>query len=788
LIVAAAGLCLPAQANPAKRIIIIKIDGLNADLLYGAMHQQDPATGKSLLPWFSHIFGENGTVFENFFTRGISLSAPSWSMLDTGQHSIIRGNVEYDRYTGEVYDYLNFFPFYLGYAHHGAQDMPGVQVLDRAGIPLLIDRFSFSQRFQSLQLYQRLWRWGTLKSALERKFSSTALLSMIENGESPSWESEIQKQMEIDLEQNLAKPQVLYLDFYTGDIDHEGHETSDRGALLATLKRIDSMCGRIWAISEKSPLAKQTVYAVVSDHGMNNVPGVVSETFSLTDLLNSPAGGAHHVVTNRVQLSDYKLAGLNPLVHRSVSPSTASFYLKGEQSIYPTAWLDIDGNERAAIHLRNNDLNTIHILLKQLARPELSADVRRAAAAYLQHILDRHRAQWEQETSSLLTDLGALDSAIAQRKALVSNFDKNKRVDDEEKRTRLRLTVELTNWGTERTQYSGYVAHLRALLNFQPDGQHAFAGKISELVPEMSLGDNNNVSDLENYVVGPGPLGLVMNKDRSLDEHQSFRRVNYFELLAKQRVHNNPQPQLSSRPIDFTMMAIPDADKVPLTSERMYWLYGDDENEILILTNAQGAIALKPVRHLSEDANGKVRWEDTDWVAGLPLKLFEDSKLRIPAGADRATWLSSYHDEREWADALRDCEYSNAVIGVTEDLQPVAPLVPGPAGADSALKDYERMRRELVQADFHVFAANHWNFNTRFPNPGGNHGSFLRISTHSVWMLAGAGVPAQWVLQPYDSLNFASTVLNLLGYPPPMPDRVVHLAAGGATLPQAPTP
>ena len=58
-------------------------------------------------------------------------------------------------------------------------------------------------------------------------------------------------------------------------------------------------------------------------------------------------------------------------------------------------------------------------------------------------------------------------------------------------------------------------------------------------------------------------------------------------------------------------------------------------------------------------------------------------------------------------------------------------------------------------------------------NPGGNHGSFFRISTHSVLMFAGAGVPAGLrIEQPYDSLNFVPTVLQLLGrsvdgYPAP---------------------
>jgi hypothetical protein len=140
---------------------------------------------------------------------------------------------------------------------------------------------------------------------------------------------------------------------------------------------------------------------------------------------------------------------------------------------------------------------------------------------------------------------------------------------------------------------------------------------------------------------------------------------------------------------------------------------------------------------------------------------------------DRADWLSAWHTEREWMHAVHRCEYSNAVIGITEELSPVAANVQGPQGVNPILLRFERRRRELVQADFHVFASDHWNFNSRFPNPGGNHGSFFRISTHSVWMLSGAGIPARVVTEPYDSLNFGSTVFSLTGQRPPMPDRVV---------------
>jgi len=184
---------------------------------------------------------------------------------------------------------------------------------------------------------------------------------------------------------------------------------------------------------------------------------------------------------------------------------------------------------------------------------------------------------------------------------------------------------------------------------------------------------------------------------------------------------------------------------------------------------------VQPIAHLRQDQQGNVSWSARPWDAGFPLHLFEDPELQLPAGTQRAVWLSAWHSEREWMNAAHRCKYSNAVIGITELLSPVSDNVLGPPSIGPILLRFERRRRELVQADFHVFASDHWNFNSRFPNPGGNHGGFFRISTHSVWMLAGAGIPAKVVTEPYDSLNFASTLLSLTGQKPPMPDRVVSL-------------
>jgi hypothetical protein len=211
-----------------------------------------------------------------------------------------------------------------------------------------------------------------------------------------------------------------------------------------------------------------------------------------------------------------------------------------------------------------------------------------------------------------------------------------------------------------------------------------------------------------------------------------------------------------------------------------YWLYGGDDNQLIICADAAGNLTAQPVAALSQDATGELHWRPKAWQTGLPLHLFEDPALRIPDGAERAAWLSQPHSEREWLEAIHMCRYSNGLIGVVEELSPVAVNVPGKPAMNPLLLRFERHRRELVQPDFEAFAANHWNFNVRNFNPGGNHGSFFRISTHSVWMMAGAGIPVHSKPEPYDSLNFASTILSLAGKTPPMPDRVVPMDQTGA--------
>src|SRR5207237_114179 len=138
-----------------KRIVTVQCDGLPFAVVDRFVKERDPRTGKSQLPWIDYIFYQHGTRLANFYVRGLSLSAPSWSLIDTGQHLQIKGNVEFDRYTLQTYDYLNFIPFYIDSTIGPRIDMAGVEVLDSVGVPLLTDAFPHNERFATLSLFQR---------------------------------------------------------------------------------------------------------------------------------------------------------------------------------------------------------------------------------------------------------------------------------------------------------------------------------------------------------------------------------------------------------------------------------------------------------------------------------------------------------------------------------------------------------------------------------------------------------------------------------------------------------
>jgi hypothetical protein len=774
-----------AFASSAKRVVIIKVDGLPQETVESFVRERDPRTKKSLLPWIEHVFYERGTRVANFYVRGMSLSGPSWSLLDTGQHLQIKGNVEFDRYTLHSYDYLNFIPFWLGNAGGLRVDMPGAELLDELGVPLLVDAYPYDERYLSFQLYQRGARWTTLERGLKNRFTTRSPRELFGEWHA-GFESRgiIMEQLERELLDKLKDSRIRYLDFYTTDFDHAAHHNRDRASKLQALRNLDALVGRIWAAIQQTPQAAGTALVMVSDHGSNSDERVYSQGYNLVKFLASAPGGGHHVVTKRRLLSDYALKGIYPLIPLIYTTTEDSFYLKGRSTSYPTALVDFDGNERASIHLRDSDLNLIHILLLQLQRKDLPEPLRRAAAAALFDTIDSRRAEWRRTFDELSAELGALRRFIEKQRPVVESLPKKWTKEDRDAghdQVARREDTQLDSWSRDVREYTAYAQTLVNLLSLDRAKLNPSALRIEDLIAPGSMGERNSLKELRNYVVGPAPGGLALATDGSLDMSRSFERVDYFALLSRLSVRNNVQTGVVNRPVDFVAVRIPPEQLDPsgveeLRADGVIWLYGDDERQALVLSRSVegGGLELRylPVENLRQSPEGRVTFERAAWRGGLPLGLWEDAALEIPRSATREAWLGGWHSDLEWLRAAHRTVYSNAVVGLHEqlarhELEALNTEAPGISNDERLLRRFRQRQRRLVENDLLILANDHWNFDVRGFNPGGNHGSFFRVSTHSTLMLAGGEatrIPRGLIVEePYDSLSFAPTMLALTG-------------------------
>ncbi|HEY9285717.1 MAG TPA: alkaline phosphatase family protein [Pyrinomonadaceae bacterium] len=776
--------CVAARAQ-AKRLVVLKVDGLSQAQVDRFVDERDPRTGRGVLPWFRHVFYERGTRATNFYVRGMSLSGPSWSMLDTGQHLQIKGNVEFDRLTLHSYDYLNFIPFWLGHLGRVRVDMPGAELLDELGVPLLYDSYPYDERHISFQLYQRGTRWTTLERGLKNRVTTRTKRELFDE-----WLTEfdsraiLMEQLERELIAKLADPRVRYLDFYTTDFDHAAHHNRDRATHLAALRELDATVGRVWTAIQKSPLAAETALVLVSDHGTNTDERVYSQGFNVVKLLGSAAGGGHHVVTKRRLLSDYAVKSFYPLVPLIYTTTEESLYLKGQSTDYPTALVDFDGNERCAVHVRDSDLNTLHVLLRQLQDEKLPPPLRRAATEAFFRTLDARRADWSRLVAELGEELPALQRMIEKQRAVYAAMPKKwTKADADAGRDQAarRLFAQIDSWETDVRKYAEYARTLSNLLALRRESFDASRLRIPDLIARGSMGESNTIAELQSYVAGPADGGLVLAPDGSLDTRRSFRRVNYLELLRGTTVRNNVQPPVGNRPVDFVAVRVP-AESLPvsedgdLRADEAVWLYrGPDKQALILSRRARGGrllIRYLPVADLAQGADGVVRYRRAAWQEGLPLEIWEDKNLQPPANASRAEWLSGWRTDVEWLRATHLTRYSNAVVGLQEQFaRHLTPAtdgdVPGLTEDERLLRRLRRRQRALVETDMLLLASDHWNFDVRGFNPGGNHGSFFRVSTHSALMFAGGdatGIPRGLAVEePYDSLSFVPTVLTLTG-------------------------
>lgn len=764
----------------ARRLVVLKFDGVPFDTVDRFVHEKDSRTGKSQLPWINYIFYERGTRLANFYVRGISLSGPSWSMLETGQHLQIKGNVEFDRYTLHAYDYLNLIPFFIKGAAGKQVDMPAVVVLDSLGVPMLIDAYDHQEVYQGFSIYQRGPRYLTFSNALQNRFKRPPRELFDEWTMGLETRSMINDELIRELLNKIRNPEVHYMDLVMQDFDHIAHHTGDRDSQLQVLKELDAVVGRAWTAIQNGPDPQGTALVVVSDHGMNTDPQLYSQGFNLVKLLGSPAGGGHHVATKRRLLLDYAIKGLNPFYFFIITSSRDSYYLEGQGDDYPTAMIDFDGNERASIHVRDSDLNVLHIMLQQLQRKDLDPKLREPLKDAFFATLERRRGGWRMTLEQMNEEFGALKRSIEKEEALwqqqpkeLTENEKRAGRDEEIKR----ISARLNGWKEQLQDYSKYANSLTALLSLRAADFDASRLRIEAVIPKHAMGDQNTVYALQNYVVGISPNGLALDANGALDLQRSFTRINYFALLHGIAVRNNVQPKVSSQPVDLVACTIP-AEQLKSTASDLdnvegdvIWVYGSDDKQALIFarSDSAGVLSFKflPIKNLQQDREGRITFEVIDWQPGLPLEIEEDPDLRVPT-ANKDEWLSQWHTDLEWLTALHKTQYSNGLIGLYEELghHPI-PAKPEISLDDQLMRRFVQRQRRLIEPDLLVVANNHWNFDVRGFNPGGNHGSFFRISTHSTWLLAGGsetGIPEGLTIEdPYDSLSFVPTMLALTG-------------------------
>ena len=771
-----------------KRVVSIQCDGLPYDLVDRFVRERDPRTGKSQLPWFDYIFYQRGTRLENFYVRGMSLSAPSWSLIDTGQHLQIKGNVEFDRYTLQTYDYLNFLPFYVKTTMGNRVDMQGVEVLDSIGVPLLTSAYPHSELHATFSLFQRSPRYMTFAKALENKFKKAPKELFDEwTMDGLGLRDSVPDQLARDLIEALNYQRFRYLELVTTDFDHVAHHNNDRESHLLVLKELDAMLGQVWTAIQKSPLASETALIVVSDHGFNTDERVYSQGFNLVKLLGSAAGGGHHVITKRRLLVDYAIKGVNPFVQDITTTTRESYYLKSQSSDYPTAMLDFDGNERASLQLRDSNLNLLHIILQQLQRSDVSVSLRKALTDQFFNTLEAKRQEWQENLDELNEELGALRRASERQRELCAAQPKKFTKDDsdagrDDQAKRVCAWADI--WTGHERGYTEYARTLANLLALRKDKFNVSKLRIEEVIAQRAMGEHNSIHQLQNYVVGIAPGGLVLKSDGSLDVEKSFVHIDYFSLLQGLTVRNNVQAGVVNRPVELTAIRLPSELVKPLIDDHgidpdVVWVSAGTEQQALILAreDERGQLSFRylPIKNLKQDEQGRLHFESSPWQAGLPLQILEDPQLEVPAGGpgqSREAWLNQWHTDLEWLHALHKTRYSNGLIGLHEQLarHPIARLSLDEAGISAderLLRRFLRRQRENIEADMLVVASDHWNFDVRGFNPGGNHGSFFRISTHSTFMLAGGDkttIPrAVVVAEPYDSLSFVPTILALTG-------------------------
>ncbi|MGH9863695.1 MAG: alkaline phosphatase family protein [Candidatus Acidiferrales bacterium] len=799
------------------RLIQIKVDGLSPLLLDALMDPDNPGklarlpdpegfrraiqlfrleTGqRDLLPNFRRYFYEQGARADNMFSATSTLSTVSWAVIETGQPSIVKRHMGFNRNNGYLRGYLDGLRDTLEVIARHSRKTSALWELDQVGVSLLSDAFNPLRRYETPQIYYRLppgaylmdWAqtyltngaknpWAILRGHMKRRVEGMDY-------------SEFTEEFLADhLAEKLLEPDFTggerfdYLTVFFS-VDHQHHVDPTPENLVHRLVSLDHRLGRIFRGVERSQRRDQTLVALVSDHGAEYEPGAVNLAFPITRAFRTRYFGGHTVATVMAEDSIHALTtpimGIDfPRVYESLFSPYGKAAESGGQDNYVTAFIDNFGNARAEVHLRNNDLNRLHLLLLARQRP----------------LDENHRARWRERLRSALQDTCPWLAPEVENyrtyheaaRAWVPEL--KKRIDTYWRDIATRLEQE----GQRDAHQLGALTRLENLCRASDAVAwlHEHHPAVEELIPKKYLGPRNSLYQLTHYTIG---LDADLNwVETTVDARGRPVPMNYISLLSDFEVPNPPLSQ-EANPVDLMVSSLPTEPLRAALVERGWLEPGRELSEVvwivptthrnlrrggqaLLLETPDGQLRYLPISSLEQTAEGGFVLQPHQELD--PLGLLYDPEFRSPSSEPAFLWLERFHSQDEWLRATSRTHYSIAPL-IVADIAGlhVQRFLENPAfqqtltgfPSEEVKQQYLRgvaWKYSSQQPDLLLWSSYLWNFASKSHTSGGSHGGLTPPVTRTSFLLWGGRdfhLPAGGVWEePATTLDVAPTLAHLL--------------------------
>lgn len=820
-LVLAAGWAQADEPQPPRlRLIQIKVDGLSPALVDALIDPDNPeklrqlpdpegflrairlwrtyAGRQDLVPNLRRYFFEQGVRAENMFSATVTLSTAAWSVIDTGQPTVVKKHMTFSRQNGYLRSHLDAFRDAVEFSFRDSRKTNAQWSLDQAGVSLLSDAFNplrvyvtpqifYRQRpFEYLKGFAHSWASGGHPFSRPLEVISHHFGRRVKGMDYPDFGEDFVARHLSDMilaRDFTGREQYDYLSTFFSIIDHQHHVDPNPENLVFRMLRFDRRLGRILEAVERSQRREETLVLLISDHGSEYEPGKVNLSFPLTRAFRDPLFGGHTVSTVMAENAARALTTLVPGVDfPRVYESPFSPYGKGRrggEDDYVTAFIDNFGNARAEIHLRNNDLNRLHLLLLARFRP-LDEPSRDRLRARLRETLDAIRVWLAPERAAYRDYHEGVRDWLPQIQKRTDPYwrDAAARLRGEAERDARQLRVLDRLWELVQAEDPlGWLERKRP--------------SIPALIPRKYFGPCNSVYQLSHYTIG---VDAAWNWVETTVNHQGQPvPMNYFEILTTYRAPN-PADSGEPSPFDLVLTALPveAVERVgreqgwwgaPVPVQQALWVLssaqGNDGKggQALLLESLDGSLRYLPLRWLRAQPDGSVELERAD--NRDPLGLLHDPAFRPPTAELRAAWLEQFHRPDDWLAATGKTRYSNAPLVFADIMRANAQRVVDNPEFQQSLTGFSspemkqrylrglRWKYAAEQPELRVWSAWLWNFSSKTYTSGGSHGGLSpQVSRVAFYLWGGArtGIPAGLVLTPpCTTLDVAPTLAAVLG-------------------------